>query len=141
MDRVYAFTDEYGGFGWNLVNPTVSSNYIITAIIVKESDLETFTVQSEAIRKKYFQAGEMKSSKVGKNHRRRQLILNALMPLPFKIFSVCIDKRLCLENMSCPILLCYCIACSISITAVLDRQKVEFSPICLFVLQVKEYGI
>ena len=37
MDRVYAFTDEYGGFGWNLVNPTVSSNYIITAIIVKES--------------------------------------------------------------------------------------------------------
>lgn len=100
MDRVYAFTDEYGGFGWNLVNPTVSSNYIITAIIVKESDLETFTVQSEAIRKKYFQAGEMKSSKVGKNHRRRQLILNALMPLPFKIFSVCIDKRLCLENMN-----------------------------------------
>lgn len=96
MDRVYAFTDEYGSFGWNLVNPTVSSNYIITAIIVKESDLETFTVQSEAIRKKYFQAGEMKSSKVGKNHRRRQLILNALMPLPFKIFSVCIDKRLCL---------------------------------------------
>lgn len=88
MDRVYAFTDEYGGFGWNLVNPTVSSNYIITAIIVKESDLETFTAQSEAIRKKYFQAGEMKSSKVGKNHRRRQLILKALMPLPFKIFSV-----------------------------------------------------
>lgn len=42
----------------------------------------------------------MKSSKVGKNHRRRQLILNALMPLPFKIFSVCIDKRLCLENMN-----------------------------------------
>lgn len=54
MDRVYAFTDEYGGFGWNLVNPTVSSNYIITAIIVKESDLETFTAQSEAIRKKIF---------------------------------------------------------------------------------------
>lgn len=76
MDRVYAFTDEYGGFGWNLVNPTVSSNYIITAIIVKESDLETFTAQSEAIRKKYFQAGEMKSSKVGKNHRRRQLMFN-----------------------------------------------------------------
>lgn len=42
----------------------------------------------------------MKSSKVGKNHRRRQLILKALMPLPFKIFSVCIDKRLCLENMN-----------------------------------------
>ena len=34
MERVYAFTDEYGAFGWELNNPSVSTHFIITAIIV-----------------------------------------------------------------------------------------------------------
>ena len=42
LERVYAFTDEYGAFGWNIDNPSVSTHFIITAIIVKEGDLEEF---------------------------------------------------------------------------------------------------
>lgn len=52
MENVYAFTDEYGAFGWEIENPSVSTHFIITAIIVKESDLADFTQKSEILRKK-----------------------------------------------------------------------------------------
>ena len=100
MELVYAFTDEYGAFGWDIDNPSVSTHFIITAIIVKESDLDIFAQKAEAIRKKHFQTGEIKSSKIGKDHKRRLRILTDLQDVPFKIFSVCIDKKKCIENMS-----------------------------------------
>ena len=40
MDRVYAFTDEYGAFGWDINNPDVSTHFIITAIIVEEANVD-----------------------------------------------------------------------------------------------------
>ena len=54
MELVYAFTDEYGAFGWKLDNPTVSTHFIITAVIVKESDVSEYEEKAEAIRSKYF---------------------------------------------------------------------------------------
>ena len=99
-ERVYAFTDEYGAFGWNIDNPSVSTHFIITAIIVKESVLNAYKEGAEKIREKHFQTGEIKSTKVGKNHERRLRILSELNTLPFKIFAVCIDKKECLENMN-----------------------------------------
>jgi len=100
LELVYAFTDEYGAFGWDIDNPSVSTHFIITAIIVKSSDLDSFAQQAEALRKKHFQTGEIKSSKIGKDHKRRLRILNDLQDMPFSVFSVCIDKKKCIENMS-----------------------------------------
>ena len=100
MELVYAFTDEYGAFGWDIDNPSVSTHFIITAIIVKASDLDSFAQQAEALRKKHFQTGEIKSSKIGKDHKRRLRVLNDLQDMPFSVFSVCIDKKKCIENMS-----------------------------------------
>lgn len=100
MERVYAFTDEYGAFGWEIDNPDVSTHFIITAIIVQEANVEMYRQGVEQVRKKHFQTGEIKSSKVGKTHERRKRILADLSSLPFSIFSVCIDKRKCLENMN-----------------------------------------
>ncbi|WP_304433251.1 DUF3800 domain-containing protein [Acutalibacter muris] len=100
MERVYAFTDEYGAFGWDINNPDVSTHFIITAIIVEETNVDQYRKCVEQIRKNHFQAGEMKSSKVSRNHERRKRILTDLSPLPFSIFSVCIDKKKCLENMN-----------------------------------------
>lgn len=40
MGKVYAFTDEYGSYGWQLDNPDVSTHFIITAIIIEESNLD-----------------------------------------------------------------------------------------------------
>ena len=100
MERVYAFTDEYGAFGWDIDNPDVSTHFIITAIIVKESELDDFAQKAEALRKKHFQTGEIKSGKIRKDHKRRQRILADIQDIPFHIFSVCVDKKACLENMS-----------------------------------------
>ena len=100
MNRYYAFTDEYGAFGWDIDNPTVSTHFIITAIIVEESNLELYTEMAESLRKRHFQTGEIKSKSVGVNHKRRQRILADMQSMPFNIYTVCIDKKKCLENMT-----------------------------------------
>lgn len=66
MEIVYAFTDESGAFGWDLENDHVSKYFVVASIIVKEQDLDDLRVAVETVRKKYFQTGEMKSSKIGK---------------------------------------------------------------------------
>ena len=92
MERVYAFTDEYGNPGWDFSKEGVSTHFIITAIIVKESDLDFLRLEVEKVRKKHFQTGEMKSIKVKTHDRRKRIILD-LLKLPFNIFSVVIDKQ------------------------------------------------
>lgn len=100
IERVYAFTDEYGAFGWDIDNPSVSTHFIITSIIVKETDVDSVKQSVESIRKRFFQTGEMKSKKIASNHKRRKLIISQLESVPFQLFSVCIDKKKCLEHMS-----------------------------------------
>lgn len=98
MDRIYAFTDESGAFGWDLGNPNVSNYFVITSIIVKEQDLDRLRIDVEKIRKDNFQTGEMKSSKIGKKIERRKRILGQLLPLPFSIFTIVVDKQQLTEN-------------------------------------------
>ena len=78
MEHVYAFTDEYGAFGWDLDNPSVSTHYIITSIIVSDSNLEQCKQQIENVRKKHFKNSEIKSSKIKSNNKRRVKILQDL---------------------------------------------------------------
>lgn len=92
MRKVCAFIDESGAFGWNLDNRTVSTCFVITAIIVEECYVEQLKYSIQLIRDKYFQKGEMKSSKVGQNHKRRLKIIEELMPLPFMIYTYVFDK-------------------------------------------------
>lgn len=98
MDRIYAFTDESGAFGWDLGNPNVSNYFVITSIIAKEQDLDRLRIDVEKIRKDNFQTGEMKSLKIGKNTERRKRILGQLLPLPFSIFTMVFDKNQMKEN-------------------------------------------
>lgn len=99
MERIYAFTDESGAFGWDLKNSSVSTHFIITAIIVKESDLSNLRLEAESVRKRYFPNGEMKSARIGaKKVERRKRILADLLKLPFNIFSVVIDKRMLVSS-------------------------------------------
>ncbi len=99
MERIYAFTDEYGQFGWDLTKQDVSTCFIINSVIVSEHELGEFTEKAEIIRKKHFQNGEMKSSKVAGNFKRREQILQELSELPFRIFPVVINKKEYLENV------------------------------------------
>ena len=97
MERIYAFTDESGAFGWDLENSHVSRYFIVSAILVKEHDLDELRVSVEDIRKKFFQTGEMKSSKIGGNIDRRKRVLGQLLSLPFSIFAIVFDKRQMIE--------------------------------------------
>lgn len=98
MGKKYAYIDEFGAFGYNFENQGCSTHFIITAIIVEENDLKLIEEKVEVIRHKYFQTGEIKSSKVGHNHSRRIAILNEFKELPFKIFTFVCDKRKIYEN-------------------------------------------
>lgn len=93
MYNKIAFIDEFGNDGLDFSKEHVSAHFIVTSIIIEESQLTNIEESIEYIRKKYFQTGEIKSSNVGKNDRRRLNILKDLKDLDFYIFSVVIDKR------------------------------------------------
>lgn len=90
--QMHAFVDEFGAFGFDFANTGCSSHFIISAIIVNEQDLDVVSRGVENIRRIYFQQGEMKSSKIGRNHKRRITILNELKKLPFHIYSYDFSK-------------------------------------------------
>lgn len=93
MERIFAFIDESGAFGWNLDNPSVSKYFILTAVIIDESNLKSVFADAEKIRKSFFQQGEMKSSKIGSNHSRRKKLLAEISKLNCKFFSIVFDKN------------------------------------------------
>lgn len=92
-DKQYAFIDECGNYGFDFAKPGVSSHFIISAIIVTESQLYELEKAIENIRKFYFQTGEMKSSGIGNNYKRREKILSDIATLNFHHYSVVIDKK------------------------------------------------
>lgn len=98
MERIYAFTDESGAFGWDLSNVSVSTHFVICAILVKESDLNKLRLEVDKVREKHFRTSEIKSSNIGKKHDRRKRVLADVMGLPFTIFSVVIDKRMLVNS-------------------------------------------
>lgn len=93
MDRIFAYTDESGAFGWNFDLANVSSHFVIASIIVRENDLVVLQDGLDIIRQKYFGNAEMKSKSIGNNYQRRRSILSDLANLPFAIFAVVFDKR------------------------------------------------
>lgn len=93
MDRIFAYTDESGAFGWNFDLPNVSTHFVIASIIVKENDLVVLQDGLDKIKQKYFGNAEMKSKSIGKNYKKRRSILSDLANLPFAVFAVVFDKR------------------------------------------------
>lgn len=93
MSTKYAYIDEFGAYGFNFESEGCSSHFIVTAIIVDKDDISLVEEGVDNIRKTLFKTGEIKSSIVGKNHRRRISVLTELMTLPFKIYALVCDKR------------------------------------------------
>lgn len=93
-----AYIDEYGAFGFQFEKPNCSTHFIICAIIMEDNEIPVAESGLETIRKKYFQTGEIKSSKVKDNHRRRMIILDEMLKLPFRIYLYVVDKRKIYEN-------------------------------------------
>lgn len=91
MKKVIAFADEFGNNSFDFTKQ--GTHFIIASVIMNIEELDFINFQLEKIRAKYFQTGEIKSSKVKYNHRRRRLILKELNDINFSIYAVVIDKR------------------------------------------------
>ncbi len=98
MQKVHCFVDEYGDTSISIEKDGVSAFFIITIIFITEGDLATKEKAAELIRSQYFQAGEVKSSKIGGNDERRIKLLNSLNEIGFRTFSLAIDKRELYKN-------------------------------------------
>ena len=82
----FAFVDEYGTNSLEIDKEGVSSHFIVCAIIIEESRLEETELHFENVRKRHFQAGEMKSSGIGTNHKRRLAVIKELVSAEFGVF-------------------------------------------------------
>lgn len=92
MNNYTAFADEYGNSSMEF--DSQGSHFIVATIICKNEYLEDLKNQIDNIKQKHnFQTGEIKSSKVAKNHTRRKAILRDIGNLNISIYAVIVDKR------------------------------------------------
>ncbi|PKP42774.1 MAG: DUF3800 domain-containing protein [Bacteroidetes bacterium HGW-Bacteroidetes-12] len=90
-NKLIAFADEFGTNSFDFENQ--GTHFIVATIILRDELKNEITEKLEIIRKKHFQTGEIKSSKVSKNHKRRIKILEELSALDFSIYAIIVDKR------------------------------------------------
>ena len=89
---VFAFVDEYGDPNLFTEVPGTTDHYVIAAVTVEPAEYKELDAGVERARKRHFQTGEIKSSKVGSNWTRRSRILDDLLELPFRVHLVVIHK-------------------------------------------------
>lgn len=93
MDRTYAFVDESGNSDLDTSKGGSSDFFIVCSILVADKDLDVAYAQAEALRKRHFQTGEIKSSNLKpKDSDRRARIMNELADLPCKLYFTVVDK-------------------------------------------------
>lgn len=93
MRDLSVFIDEYGDTSISTEKEGVSNFYILTAVLLPTNAVQSTRSTVEAIRARFFQTGEMKSSKIGKDDQKRLNVLGALNELDFKTYSIAVDKR------------------------------------------------
>ena len=98
MKKVIAFADEFGNNSFDF--DSQGSHFIIASVIMNQDELGKIQNQLEEIRKRFFQTGEIKSSKVKHNHQRRILLLKELQKVNFSVYAVVIDKGSFMEKDS-----------------------------------------
>lgn len=90
---MWAFVDESGDPNLNFEKDGVSTWYILCSIMVSDEKVAELRDQVEALRKKHFQTGEMKSSGLSSNQKRWSALLRDLAPIDFGFCALLIDKR------------------------------------------------
>jgi hypothetical protein len=90
----HVFIDESGDPSLETSKDGVTRHYCICAVFATNETVADQSQQAEEIRKKYFQTGEMKSSQVGSNLRRRLDVLGAISSLNVGVYCLVVDKAL-----------------------------------------------
>jgi tetrahydromethanopterin S-methyltransferase subunit G len=92
MSQTLAFIDESGNNSFEF--ETQGNCFIVTAVICNDDNLLSIEKKIDSIRKKYnFQASEIKSSKIAKNHKRRINILKEFSESNFTVVTLIVDKK------------------------------------------------
>jgi hypothetical protein len=93
--KTLAFIDESGNTDLDTLKQGVSKYFIVCAVIIDEDKVDALKIEVEAIRKKYFQTGEIKSSSVRDrdDHARRIKILENIQQLNFKFYAIAVEKQ------------------------------------------------
>lgn len=91
MNKILAFADEFGNNSFQF--DTQGNYFIIASVIMKSENLAKNEKILEEIRKINFQTGEIKSSKVSSNYKRRIKILKSIQNVDFAIYAVAVDKQ------------------------------------------------
>ncbi len=91
--KTFAYIDETGNSDLETNKVGASDYFIVSAIIVSYDKKLELEEKTENLRLKYFQTGEIKSSGVGSNDKRRAKILAAVNNLDFKFYAICVDKN------------------------------------------------
>jgi hypothetical protein len=92
MNKKVAYVDEFGNNSFDFESQ--GSHFIVAAVICDPSKIKELEDAVDVLRKKHgFQTGEIKSSKVSKNHNRRIRILKDIAELDCSVYAVIIDKR------------------------------------------------
>jgi hypothetical protein len=90
---MWAFIDEYGNANLDTEKKDVSHFFIVAAVLAPEEDLRDLREGVEAVRKRFFQTGEMKSKSLGSNRQRWVTLLEELSELPFRFYGLAVDKN------------------------------------------------
>jgi len=93
MERLHVFVDEFGDTHLDATKDGVSSTYIVAAVCVRDRALGSAVVMAEAIRRRHFQTGEMKSSSIGANDARRLQVLRELSKMDAFVIAFCAKKK------------------------------------------------
>lgn len=92
MPKRIAFADEFGNNSFDFKSQ--GSHFIVATVICNSENIADLEKSVDEIRAKHnFQTGELKSSKVAKNHKRRLSILTDIANLDISVYAVIIDKR------------------------------------------------
>jgi biotin operon repressor len=94
VQRQLVFVDAFGDTSLDTEKAGVTSQFIISGVIVDQASVETVRARFEALRQRHFQSGEMRSSKIGPNDERRIKLLTELRDVQgWKFYATAIDKR------------------------------------------------
>ncbi|MDR7000128.1 DUF3800 domain-containing protein [Neobacillus niacini] len=97
-DIQYVFFNEYGDYGFDFDNSGDSTHFMITGILVKNSDKEWLEKEINKIWQKYFQNEKNSFSIIKEQPEQLRQLLTEMSGLPFKIYSYVIDKQKIREN-------------------------------------------
>lgn len=94
-----AFIDESGSFGFDFEKEGTDRYYVICAVIMQASSLESVEKSFDDICcKNGYANSEMKSSSIGNNDSRRLKLLTEILPLDFSSIILIADKKAFIES-------------------------------------------